>query len=147
VETSTEPTLATSSVRAGVKRHRCEATRWWHVHPTVGTHADERLKTVPRARFLSSCWVAHRPMSSVARSMRHGRGKGENEWALGFARGRRRGFVRPNFTCGRWMQMDGSRLPDRVAAQVGNDFPGLGPRRGLASGPTGHFRFRADFEL
>jgi hypothetical protein len=32
------------------------------------------------------------------------------------------------------MQMDGSRLTDRVAAQAGHDFPGLGPRCGLERG-------------
>jgi hypothetical protein len=39
--------------------------------PKVGAHADEGLKTAPQARFLSSCWAARRPTTSVARSLRH----------------------------------------------------------------------------
>jgi hypothetical protein len=69
------------------------------------------------------------------------------------------------------MQMDGSRLPDRVTAQVGNVFPGPGPGCSLeherADGPVfalgrmmawcaerrmreravGCFRIRAEFQL
>jgi hypothetical protein len=85
-------------------------------------------------------------------------------------RGRRRRFVRSKSTRGRWMQMDGSRLTDRVAAQVGCSFPGPGPRmnprvhaeravRERADGPFSfsgqiaawrverRFCFRAGFEL
>jgi hypothetical protein len=30
------------------------AARRWRIHPTVGAHAGEGLKMLPRARFLSS---------------------------------------------------------------------------------------------
>jgi hypothetical protein len=71
VETMTEPALTISSVSAHAERCRLEAARRWHIHPTVGAHISE-LKTAPRARFLSSRWVARRPAASVARSLRHG---------------------------------------------------------------------------
>jgi hypothetical protein len=61
------------------RRDAVEATRWWRVHPTVGAHTGEGLKTAPRARSLSSRWVARRSTSSVACSLRRGRGSGENE--------------------------------------------------------------------
>jgi hypothetical protein len=127
--------LATSSVRAGTKRRRCEATRWYRVHPTVGAHVDEGLKTAPRARFLSSRWVARRPMSSVARSLRRVRGSGENEWALGFGRGCRRHFCSAGFHA--WPLDEDGRLMTSGpagATQVGKRFPGPGPRRGLVCG-------------
>jgi hypothetical protein len=127
--------LATSSVRAGMKRRRSEATRWWRVHPTVGVHAGEGLKTTPRACFLSSCWVARRPMSSVARSLRHRRGSRENEWALGFGRGSRRCFCSAGFRM--WPLDEDGRLTTggpTGAAQVGKCFPGPGPPRGLVRG-------------
>jgi hypothetical protein len=44
------------------------------------------------------------------------------------------GFDLPGSTRDRPMGMDGRRLTDRVAAQVGRDFPGPGPRRGLVHG-------------
>jgi hypothetical protein len=40
-------------------------------------------------------------------------------------------FVWPESARGRRMQMDGSRLADRVVAQAGRAFPGPGPGYGL----------------
>jgi hypothetical protein len=141
--------LATSSMHAGAKRRRCEATRWWRVHPTVGAHVGEGLKTVPRAHFLSSHWVAHRPTSSVARSLWRGRGSEENEWALGFGRGRRQRFCSAGFRA--WPLDEDGRLTTSGpagAAQVGKRFPGLGPRRGLVRGAhRARAGRRAGFEL
>jgi hypothetical protein len=72
VETTTEPTLTISLVSARAERCCREAARRWRVHPTVGAHTGEGLKTAPRAHFLSSRWVAHQAAASVARSLRHG---------------------------------------------------------------------------
>jgi hypothetical protein len=44
------------------------------------------------------------------------------------------GFNLPGSTRNRPMGMDGRRLTDRVVAQVGRDFPGPDPRRGLVRG-------------
>jgi hypothetical protein len=74
-----EPTL-TISVSACTERCHREAAQRWRVHPTVGTRADEGLKMAPQACFLSSRWVAHRPATSVARSLRREvKGARENE--------------------------------------------------------------------
>jgi hypothetical protein len=43
-------------------------------------------------------------------------------------------FDLPGSTRDRPMGMDGRRLTDRVATQVGCDFPSPGPRRGLVRG-------------
>jgi hypothetical protein len=43
--------LTTSLVHACTEgRHRA-TTQWRHVHPLVGAHSDEGLKTTPPARF------------------------------------------------------------------------------------------------
>jgi hypothetical protein len=45
-----------------------------------------------------------------------------------------RGFIRPETSRSRWIEMDGSRSPDRVSAQAGRNFPGpsCGPGVGRA---------------
>jgi hypothetical protein len=53
------------------------------------------------------------------------------------ARAVERGFVRPETSRSRWIEMDGSRSPDRVSAQAGRDFPGPGPGCGLERGTRG----------
>jgi hypothetical protein len=72
VETMTEPELTISSVSAHAERCHREAARRRRVHPTVGAHTGEGLKMAPRARSLSSRWVARRPAASVARSLQRG---------------------------------------------------------------------------
>jgi hypothetical protein len=109
------------------------------VRPLDGGASTQRWARTPargsRRRLgliSSSRWVARRPMSSVARSLRHGRGSRENEWALGFGRGRRRRFCSIGFHA--WPLDEDGRLTTSGptgAAQVGKRFPGPGPRRGL----------------
>jgi hypothetical protein len=133
VETTTEPTLTISSVSARAERCRREATQRWRVHPTVGVPAGEGLKMTPRARFLSSHWVAHRPAALLARSLQHElkRAREKKKWALGFGRRRRRRFCSARFRV--WPLDEDGRLTTCGpidAAQVGKQNPGPGPRRG-----------------
>jgi hypothetical protein len=72
VKTMTEPALTILLVSAHAERCHREAARRRRVHPAVGAHTGEGLKMAPRARFLSSHWVARRPVASVARSLQRG---------------------------------------------------------------------------
>jgi hypothetical protein len=45
-----------------------------------------------------------------------------------------RGFVRPETSRSRQIEMDGSRSPDQVSTQAGRSFPGPGPGCGLERG-------------
>jgi hypothetical protein len=120
------------------------AARQRRVHPSIVTRVDEGVRGSAVAFF-----------DSLTRlSLRCGRGSGENEYARVRQREPSAGFVPSGSTCDRPMGMDGRRLTDRVAAQVGarlsrpRPTTRPGARSALcASGPTGRFLFRADFEL
>jgi hypothetical protein len=119
--------------RARAERCRREATQRWRVHPTVGVPAGEGLKMTPRAHFLSSHWVAHRPAALLARSLQHElkRAREKKKWALGFGRRRRCRFCSARFHV--WPLDEDGRLTTCGpigAAQVGKQNPGPGPRRG-----------------
>jgi hypothetical protein len=45
-----------------------------------------------------------------------------------------RGFVQPETSRSRWIEMNGSQSPNRDSAQAGRDFPGPGPGCGLERG-------------
>jgi hypothetical protein len=57
-----------------------------------------------------------------------------NRMRLGLREAVERGFVRPEISCSRRIEMDGSRTLDRVSAQAGRSFPGPDPGCGLERG-------------
>jgi hypothetical protein len=120
------------------------AARRWRIHPSVVARAGEGARDSAVA-FSDSL---------VRLSLRRGRGSGENECARVRWREPSASFVPPGSTRDHPMGMDGRRLTDRVTAQVGAQLsrprPTMRPsaRSALcASGPIGHFRFWAGFEL
>jgi hypothetical protein len=99
--------------------------------PPNGGHAHQRGAQGGASGTLSQPPLVGRSESLAAVRERERR---RNRMRLGLREAVERGFVQPETSRNRRIEMDGSQSPDRVSAQAGRSFPGPGLGCGLERG-------------